>query len=178
MHFIPRVVPYHGAMPPEPGRRALGIFSSLVALLLVSCGAGGDDPVGVSLEPASAAGVQVDIRLRDPSADGWPSEVLHDLAKPVLHHLVGSVAGLPGSQAPSTFLAPGFRGSTALRPSDSQGKFSARGKTPHRPVLWKACRFPQYRRMTPVTTPRTSNSSQKMGAMLGFAGWRIVPPSG
>ena len=118
MHFIPRVVPSHGAMPPESGRRALGIFSSLVALLLVSCGSGGDQPVGMGLQPASAAGVQEDIRLRDPSADGWPTEVLHDLAKPVLHHLVASVAGLPGSKGSSAFLSLDFRGSTSLRPAN------------------------------------------------------------
>src|SRR5262249_26490941 len=60
------------------------------------------------------------LRRKDPAVDRWPSEVLHDRAKKVLSSFLTLVTGEAAwdEQKLGDWLAPGFRGTTELRPGD------------------------------------------------------------
>jgi hypothetical protein len=62
--------------------------------------------------------VKENVRLRDAKEDGWRTETLHELAKPVLHELLHSILEGHSDDHPlATLLADGFA-CAPLRPSD------------------------------------------------------------
>lgn len=67
-------------------------------------------------------GIQAHIEKRDPARDGWRSEALHDLAKPLIHDFVHALTekrpglSLPWPAFRERFLSTGFEGLSVLRP--------------------------------------------------------------
>ena len=85
-------------------------------------GAARDGTIQGSGEEISDA-IQRNLARRDPSADGWRSEALHERAKPVLAGLVQALATDVEAQALRAYLMPGFMGTT-IRPEVLEDVFS------------------------------------------------------
>jgi len=67
--------------------------------------------------------VKENVRLRDAKEDGWRTETLHELAKPVLHELLHSILqGNSDREHLATLLAEGFA-CAPLRPTDLEEVF-------------------------------------------------------
>jgi len=72
--------------------------------------------------------VKDNVRRVDPREDGWRSEALHDLAKPVLHDFLHRLIAEPGENSPALdlLLTSSFR-STPLAPDAWETVFEDRG---------------------------------------------------
>ena len=124
--------------------RPVAFKALLAAGLLLSCGQGADavkpspqtETAGGSGQHAAAGpaqhSVQENVRRRDPQADGWPTEVMHGLAKDALKemlHLMDEAAPSADdllsllTEGLAPFLSADYRG-TVVRPLELENVFA------------------------------------------------------
>jgi len=102
--------------------RTARLLPACVALLLGGCGSEDGPQSGPLAEYAPpgeevAAGVRAQLEGLDPAKDGWPTEVLHELAKPRLSEFVERMAE-GETRALGRHLSPRFESTTVLLPSE------------------------------------------------------------
>ena len=119
-----------------PASRNESILLGLLASLAAAC-SGADDPsietpdhpaeesvqgelptLFEAREPALGEADRDNLRRRDAGADGWRSEVQHDLAKAALGELLHDLIDPGHGPRLEEILAEDFRGSTRLRPAE------------------------------------------------------------
>ncbi len=119
-----------------PASRHQSILLGLLASLAAAC-SGADDPsietpdhpaeesvqgelptLFEAREPALGEADRDNLRRRDAGADGWRSEVQHDLAKAALGELLHDLIDPGHGPRLEELLAEDFRGSTRLRPDE------------------------------------------------------------